>query len=72
MIVCASPSTASGATPLLLASPLTLTWMQTCSGGLSPGRDADRRSAIFARSMPWTQSKCSEIDLVLLLWIRPM
>ena len=60
-------------TPLLLASPLTLTWMQTLSGGACRRAAArDRRSAIFARSTQCTQSKCSATARVLLLWIGPM
>ena len=40
----------AGATPLLLASPLTLTCRQTCSGARPAGRCALSRSAIFRRS----------------------
>ncbi|MNV88051.1 hypothetical protein D3C71_1822210 [compost metagenome] len=71
-MACASGSTSAGATPLLLASSLILTWMQTWSGAMPAGRWADRRSAIFSRSMAWTQSKCSATGRVLLLCSGPM
>ena len=58
--------------PLLLSSPLTLTWMQTLSGGRCTSRCADRRSAIFRRSTVCTQSKCSATGRVLLLCSGPM
>ena len=61
-----------GATPLLVASPETLTWMQTCSSVRPGPRACASRAAIFARSIEWTQSKCSAIARVLLLWIGPM
>ena len=41
----ASASAASGATPLLLSSPLMLTCRHTCSGASSGGRWSDRRCA---------------------------
>ena len=67
-----APAAPRGGQPLLLASPLTLTWMQTFSGGSPAGRCSDSRCAIFARSTECTQSKFSAIGRVLLLWIGPM
>lgn len=60
------------ATPLLLASPLVLTWMHTCSGGRCAGRCSLRRWAIFSRSMVCTQSKASATTRVLLLCSGPI
>ena len=59
--------TSAGITPLLLSSPLTFTWMQTCSGACPGGRCADSRSAIFSLSTV-TQSNCSATTRVLLAW----
>src|SRR3990172_10992941 len=68
----ASGATASGATPLLLASLETLTSMHTWRGGRCAGRASESRLAIFWRSSEWTQWNASAIARVLLLWIGPM
>ena len=72
MTAAAVARTASGATPALLASPLTFTSMQTWSGGSVAGRWPDSRSAIFSRSTECTHANDSAIGRVLLLWIGPM
>ena len=48
-----------GATPLLLASPETFTWISTLSGASAAGRCSDSRRAIFSLATVCTQSKRS-------------
>ncbi|VEB39843.1 Uncharacterised protein [Chromobacterium violaceum] len=68
----ASAAASSGAQPLLLSSPDTLTCTQTFSAGRPSGRCADRRSAIFSRSIECTQCARSATMRVLFDCRGPM
>ena len=67
----ARSATSAGSTPDLDASPLTLTWKQTLSGGSHAGRWSLRRRAMRSRSTVWTQSKRSATVRDLLAWRAP-
>ena len=53
------PADSSGATPPLVGSGTSATWMQTLSGGAWNGRCSDSRRATLKRSTLCTQSKRS-------------